>query len=84
MARDARGRMSVLGPGFAWTREPSKPRICNNRNMQNTIENMQNMLNMQNTTENMQNMLYMQNMQNNMFKICNKYANKYAEYKRNM
>ncbi len=52
--------------------------------MQNTIENMQNMLNMQNTTENMQNMLYMQNMQNNMFKICNKYANKYAEYKRNM
>ncbi len=28
----------------------------------------------------MQNMLYMQNMQSNMFKICNKYENKYAEY----
>ncbi len=28
----------------------------------------------------MQNMLYMQNMQNNMYKICNKYADKYAEY----
>ncbi len=25
-------------------------------------------------------MLYMQNMQNNMYKICNEYANKYAEY----
>ncbi len=25
-------------------------------------------------------MLYMQNMQNNMYKICNKYADKYAEY----
>ncbi len=29
---------------------------------------------------NMQNMLNIQNMQNNMYKICNEYANKYAEY----
>ncbi len=27
-----------------------------------------------------QNMLNMQNMQNNMYKICNEYVNKYAEY----
>ncbi len=27
----------------------------------------------------MQNMLNMQNMQTNMYKICNEYANKYAE-----
>jgi hypothetical protein len=30
--------------------------------------------------QNLQNMLNMQNMQNNMYKICNKNANKYAEY----
>ncbi len=28
----------------------------------------------------MQNMLYMQNMQNKMYKICNRYADKYPEY----
>jgi hypothetical protein len=29
--------------------------------------------------QNMQNILNMQNMHNNMYRICNEYANKYAE-----
>ncbi len=52
------------------------------------VKKMQNMQNMQNhlpicricKKEIDKNMLKMQNMQNNMYKICNKYANKYAEY----
>ncbi len=64
------GGMSVLGPEFAWKREPS------NLEYATKSQDMQNMC----KHRNMQNMLNMQNMQNNKYKKCNKYANKYDEY----
>ena len=64
---DVGGGMSVLGPGKG--NQANLEYATKSQDMQNVYKN-----------RNVQNMLNMQNMQNNMYKICNKYANKYAEY----